>query len=226
MTFSLRKILSDQRDLLFFRPFKPDMANHGLDYLAWGLFTTWLVGVGRYWDHPDAQLWQYLGLGSVAYVFVLAGFLWLIALPLKPRNWSYRNVLLFVMLTSLPALLYAIPVERFMSLANAQAVNVWFLATVAIWRVGLLLKFLHKAAGFGQGAVVVVGFLPLVLIVAALTALNLERAVFDIMGGLGTSTPNDSAYAVLIVITVLSVWASPFLLIAYGVMVYKKQTAA
>ena len=105
MRYPVRKILEDQRDLLLFRPFRPDIRGHRDAYLAWGLLTTWLAGVGRYWDHPNAALWQYLGLGSVAYVFILALVLWLIVAPLKASNWSYSGVLIFVMLTSLPALL-------------------------------------------------------------------------------------------------------------------------
>ena len=61
-------------------------------------------------------------------MFVLSAFLWLIVAPLRPRNWSFIGVLIFVTLTSLPALLYAIPVEKFMSLENAQTANVIFLA--------------------------------------------------------------------------------------------------
>jgi len=218
----LAKILKDQFDLLIFRPFKPDLSDHWTAYLAWGLFVTWIVGVGRYWDHPSAQIWQYLGLGSIAYVFILALFIWAIAAPLQPKHWSYRNVLIFVTLTSLPALLYAIPVERFMSLANAQTANVWFLAVVAAWRVALLFRFFRTVAGLSVAATCVVGLLPLVLIVTALVVLNLENAVFEIMGGLREQTPNDAAYAVLILITGASVVASPFLLIWYLVLVVRR----
>ena len=45
MSFPLRKILADQRDLLLFRPFKPDLVNHWQAYLAWGLLTTGLAGI-------------------------------------------------------------------------------------------------------------------------------------------------------------------------------------
>jgi hypothetical protein len=223
MSFPLRKILADQRDLLLFRPFKPDLANHWQAYLAWGLFVTWLAGVGRYWDHPSAAPWQYAGLGSLAYVFVLAAFLWAIVRPLTPRPWSYRGVLIFVTLTSLPALLYAIPVEKFMTLENAQSANVIFLAVVAAWRVALLMVFLRRAAGLSALGVAVAGLLPIALIVTALVFLNLERAVFDIMGGNREQTQNDAAYIVLIFISVLSVVASPILLILYGVLMHRAE---
>lgn len=216
-------ILRDQRDLLLFRSVRPDLERHGSRYFAWGLFVTWLAGVGRYWDHPAAATWQYMGLGSVAYVFVMALVLWAVAAPLRPSGWSYFKVLIFVMLTSAPALLYAIPVERFMSLEAAQQTNAWFLAVVAAWRVGLLLRFLRGAAALSLGQTIVVGLLPLALIVTALTALNLEHAVFEIMGGLReVGTPYDSAYVVLILITVMSIFASPILLIAWLWMINAK----
>jgi hypothetical protein len=217
----VRKVLQGQRDLLLFRPFRPNIKEHWRAYLAWGLFVTWLAGVGRYWDHPNASGWQYAGLGSVAYVFVLSAFLWAIVAPLRPRNWSFVGVLIFVTLTSLPALLYAIPVEKFMSLAAAQTANVIFLAIVASWRVALLIVFLKRAAALTATGVTVASLLPLTIIVTALAALNLEKAVFEIMGGNMQQTQNDAAYFILLVITVLSVVLSPVMLIIYCVLVYR-----
>lgn len=216
------KVLKDQFDLLFFRSFKPNLREFWHAYLIWGLVITWLTGVGRYWDHPNAQIWQYLGLGSVAYVFVLAFLIWAFAAPLKPAHWSYRNVLIFVTLTALPALLYAIPVERFMSLENAQTANVWFLALVALWRVALLFDFLRSAADLRISEAFVAGFLPLVLIVTALVALNLESSVFEIMAGMRDQTSNDGAYLALILINTVSIIASPVLLIWYVVLLVQK----
>jgi hypothetical protein len=53
---------------------------------------------------------------------VLAAILYLVVKPLRPANWTYSSVLIFVGLTALPGLLYAIPVERFVSLEYAQTV--------------------------------------------------------------------------------------------------------
>lgn len=217
------KVLQDQRDLLLLRPFRPDLKDHASIYLAWGMGITWLAGIGRYWDHPNASTWQYLGLGSVVYVLVLAAILYVVVMPLRPANWSYRTVLVFVTLTSLPALLYAIPVEKFMALSAAQTANVLFLAVVATWRVIMLLLFLRRAAGLSRAEVAVTGLLPLALIVTSLVVLNLERAVFDIMGGLREQTSNDSAYAVLWLISLMSVLASPVLLVAYLVLIARRR---
>lgn len=217
------KVLSDQRDVLLFRRVDLDLDRYQRQYLAWGLLTTWLAGVGRYWDHPSASLVQYMGLGSIVYVFLLSLLIWGVAAPLKPARWSYTHVLVFVMLTSLPALLYAIPVEKFMSLPAAQLTNMLFLAVVAAWRVALLLRFLLTAAGLSWPATLVAGLLPLALIVTALTMLNLEKAVFDIMGGLREQTQYDSAYGVLVMITALAWLASPVLLLAYAVLASRAQ---
>ncbi len=186
-------------------------------HLLVGLACTWVVGIGRWWDDPKAGLVQHLGLGSVLYVFVLAALLWILVLPLCPERWSYRMVVTFVSLTSPPALLYAIPVERFFPIDVAGQINLWFLAVVAAWRVALLVRFLVSVPGVGKVKGVVVSFLPLAAIVASLTALNLHRVVFSIMGGIAESdrTAHDAAYSVLVSLTLLAVMALPVLLAAY-----------
>ena len=214
--------------LLAFQRVVPDMKRLGPLYVAMGLAFAWLAGVGRYWDHPKAELWQHLGLGSVAYVFAMAFLLWLIVWPLNPRGWRYRNVLVFVALTSPPAILYAIPVERFMALEAARSANVWFLATVALWRVLLLWLFLQRAAGLSHVRVFIGTFLPITLVVVALSILNLQHATFEIMGGLGPAerTSQDAAYGILITMSFLSIFALPFLLIAYLFLAIKARPSA
>jgi hypothetical protein len=210
-------ILSDQWRLLTFRNPGPAIRDHWRAYLAFGLACTWLAGIGRYWDNPKAYGWQHLGVGSIVYVFVLALLLYLLIKPLRPSNWSYRNILLFTTLTALPALLYAIPVERFMSLPAAQSANAWFLGIVAAWRVSLLCVFLRRVANLSGAAMVVAVMLPLVVIVVALTALNLEHVIFNIMAGIREHerTGNDVAYQVVFAISMYSILAAPFLIIAY-----------
>lgn len=214
------EVLQTTGRLLVFRSAVPDLKRLGPLYLGLGLAFAWLVGIGRYWDNPRAGFWQHLGLGSVAYVFALALLLWLLLWPLKPRNWHYRTVLVFVALTSPPAILYAIPVERFLSLDGAQQMNVLFLATVALWRVILLCLFLRRSAGLRVFEVIVGTLLPITLIVVALAILNLEHVVFQFMGGLDPAqeTANDGAYAVLFLITLLSPPALLILVIAYLVL--------
>lgn len=219
----IKTLFHNEFRFLTFRKPSVHLRDHARAYLLIGLLTTWLAGVGRYWDNPRAVLWQYLGLGSVAYVFVLAFLLYFMLMPLKPKNWSYQNVLLFITLTAPPAILYAIPVERFMPLAQAAATNAWFLGVVALWRVALYAWFLRAMCGLKGLTHIVALLLPLTLIVFALTALNLEHVVFRIMGGImeDEKTANDMAYTVVLVISFVSFWAFPVLLALYGWCVYK-----
>lgn len=206
MKIEMRHVLIDQLRLLTFRLSRDEFGHLGRKHLLLGLCFTWIVGIGRWWDDPNANVLQHLGIGSVIYVFVLAAVIWLVIRPLNPSGWNYRHVLTFVAMTSPPAILYAIPVERFTDLATARSLNVWFLATVAIWRVTLLFFYLRRHARLKYIALFVASLLPLTAIVTTLTILNLEKAVFDVMGGLRDSgTSNDSAYGILFGLTFLSV---------------------
>jgi hypothetical protein len=224
----LLQIFKDQFRFLFFcRPSK-FISTHQNSYIAFGLVVTWLAGIGRYWDNPKASLFQHLGLGSVAYVLFLSVFLWVLFYPLKPKNWLFRNVLVFVSLCSLPALLYAIPVERFFPLSTAQTINAWFLGIVASWRVALLFVFLRRVAGLPKLTVVVATLLPITFIVVALSILNLEHVVFNIMAGISETSrsPNDRAYAIVLLLSLFSVYTSPFLAIAYAILAFKARRTA
>jgi len=216
-------ILADQFRLLTFQPTSPALAQHWKAYLAFGFIITGLAGIGRYWDNPRATWFQHAGLGSIAYILFLSALLWLVYRPLRPKHWRYRNVLLFVSLCSLPAWLYAIPVERFTPMATAQSVNVWFLAIVALWRVALLYVFLRRVACLGTGAVFVATLLPLAFIIVALSLLNLEHVVFELMAGIRPEqeTGNDQAYFVVILLSSLSLFLLPVLLVVYGILVYR-----
>lgn len=215
---NIRTLISETFRFLTFRSLSAAAATEWRSFLAFGMACTWLAGVGRYWDNPRASAWQMLGLGSVIYVFVLALLLWLVALPMRPRHWSYRNVLLFVTLTSPLAFLYAIPVEKFMPLGEATTLNAWFLAVVALWRVALLFHFLWRVARLKIIAVIVTTLLPLAGIVLALSMLNLEHVVFELMGGIPSDqrSSHDTAYLIVFALSFYSIFATPFLLVAYG----------
>jgi hypothetical protein len=209
--------------LLTFRLTRGEMLNFNYIHLIAGVIGTWIVGMGRYWDDPKASTLQHLGLGSVIYIFILAAFIWLILLPFKIEKWSYKTVLTFISLTSFPAIFYAIPVERFYSIATANTLNVWFLAIVALWRLCLLYYFLKHFTQLSVGNIITVTLMPICLIISTLTALNLHKVVFDIMGGYREPTAHDGAYGVLMFLTVISVILTIPLLIAYGVGIYNRQ---
>jgi hypothetical protein len=129
---SWRDVILTASRILTFRASRDELINLGWRHLAFGLGCAWIVGVGRYWDNPKVGLLQHLGVGSVIYVFVLALFLWLVVWPLRPLDWSYFRFCTFVALVSPPALIYAIPVERFYDLNTANSINAMFLAIVAL----------------------------------------------------------------------------------------------
>ena len=83
--------------------------------------------------------------------------------------------------------------------------------------------FLRRTAGLSLVSVIVCTLLPLTIIVVALTALNLEHVVFNIMGGLrpDEQTANDGAYSVVVLLSLLSVMLAPVVLLAYAALVYR-----
>jgi hypothetical protein len=218
-------VLSTATRVLTFRASREELLALDGRHLAFGLLWTWIAGVGRYWDNPEASLLQHFGIGSVVYVFVLSAFLWAAIVPLRPDAWSYARLLTFVTLTSPPAVLYAIPVERFTSIASARTANVWFLAVVAAWRVALLFFFLARVARLRWYEVIVAALVPLCCVVVGLTLLNLEHVVFNIMGGLREDpSPNTDAYGFLFGLGMISMMALPVLGLVYVGMVIAAQT--
>lgn len=191
-------------------------------HLAFGLVATWLVGIGRYWDNPRVGWEQKVGVGSVVYVFALATVLFLTLLPFGVPAVRWRNLLTYVTLTAPPAVIYAIPVERWMTPAAARTTNVEFLGVVAAWRVALWLVYLVRVARVGWLGTMTSFLLPLCAIVGALCALNLERAVFDFMGGLDERqrTSADGAYGLVTGLAVLGfLLALPVLLMHLAAIV-------
>jgi hypothetical protein len=168
-----RRVIATAIRLLAFRLTEEEFSELSRWHLLFGMLCTWIVGMGIWWDDPHANLLQHLGVGSLIYIFALALLLWLVIWPLKPKLWSYFHVVTFVSLTSPPAILYAIPVERLTNLEKARALNVWFLAVVASWRVALLFFYLYRHARLRASCIIVSALLPVTLIVNALTVLNL-----------------------------------------------------
>jgi hypothetical protein len=193
--------------ILGFRAKTEDYADLDVKDLGLGLFATWLVGVGRYWDDSKAQLAQHLGLGSLAYVFVLGTLLWLICKPAMPEKVSWFGILVFVTMTSPPAAFYAIPVELWMSLESANQINLIFLCIVALWRVLLYLQFLSRGVGMNLLQTFVCGIMPIAVILGALVALNLHHVVFNIMGGIreADKTSQDATYGMMWFLSIVSI---------------------
>lgn len=206
--------------LLSFRLSREQMLEFDKRHFAAALTGTWIVGMGRYWDDDKASLLQHLGLGSVIYIFVLAAFIWIIVKPFEVAAWNYFTVVTFIGLTSFPAILYAIPVEKFVSIGTANSINVWFLAIVAVWRLCLLHYFLKRFTRLSYGNIFTITLMPICLIISTLTALNVHRVVFNIMGGVRNPTPHDSSYFVLMFLTVISALLTIPLIVAYAFGIY------
>lgn len=196
--------------LLTFRATVEDYESAGRRELIAGLIGCWIVGMGRYWDDPRATALQHTGIGSVVYVFVLAAAMWFIVKPVAPARFDYLRIVGFIAMTSPPAALYAIPVERWMSLESANHVNLWFLGVVASWRVALWMHYLRRRGQLPVWLLICVAVMPLAGIFIALLALNLHHVVFNIMGGIRDAdrTSRDAAYHVLLGLSFVSVPAS------------------
>jgi hypothetical protein len=222
---SWRSVIATTVRLLTFRATHEDLVNVHARHLIFGVLCAWTVGIGRFWDNTRAGLFLHSGLGSVVYVFVLSLMLWLIVWPLKPKNWSYFRVAVFVSLVSPPAIIYAIPVEKFYSIDTANSINVWFLTIVAAWRVALLFFFLRKLGELNWFEIITASLLPLTLIIVILAMLNLERVVFNFMGGLSERSGNDAAYEVLFGLSLISFVLFVPSLICYIALVFSKYEA-
>ena len=175
--------------------------------------------MGRWWDDPTANMVQHLGIGSLLYVVGLSGLLYVVLKPIRSETIGYRHMLTFVCLTSPPGILYAIPVELFMTVEDARAMNVGFLTVVAVWRVALLFFYLRRAAELSFTDLLCCALMPISGIVWVLTLLNYERALLNIMAGLvRRGNSNDDFYEVVLAVTALSVYVFPVLL---GIWIYK-----
>jgi|CXWL01.1.fsa_nt_gi hypothetical protein len=187
-----------------FRFSADDYSNLTVQDLWYGLALTWLVGMGRNWDNPGASFFQHLGVGSIAYVFVLAAFLWILYKPIVQSLLTYRQLLTVIILTSLPAMFYAIPVERFMPADSATSANAWFLLIVATWRVALLVHYLRVSCKRRVYSVFALIILPLALMVIIISQFHAERVVFNGMGGFRVREPHDDLYHILSWLYILS----------------------
>lgn len=190
--------------------------------LVFGLLCCWVVGIGRWWDDPHANLILHTGIVSVLYPFVLGTLLWLFMWPLRPGKWSYIRLVTYISMTAPPAILYAIPVEQFFAIKTAMDINAWFLVVVALWRLTMLLTYTIKATDLGVLESIAGSYGPIFAIVLILTELNLHKVVFDVMMGARQSPDNFEAggFQVLLLLGLLmSVAAIPFLLFYVGLAI-------
>jgi hypothetical protein len=113
-----------------------------------GLLFVLSAGFAREYDgedllHESRHLLLPLG-ASLVTSLLLFGLVWLVE-----RGWrrgeqsfgqAYRSFLGLYWMTAPLAWLYAVPVERFLSPADAVRANLWLLGIVALWRVVLMVR--------------------------------------------------------------------------------------
>lgn len=212
----LRVACVDLWRFLTFRATIADYDRFGVPHFVLGLAATWLVGIARNWDLPDAPLFARLGLASVGYIFFMTMMLWLSGFLPSPTRRGYGKVLTIVAMTAPPGLVYGIPVERFMSSSSAQSTNLTFLGIVATWRVTLAVHFFIRGCQNKWFTSVAIVFLPIVLLIMSLVATGRAGYVMDIMGGVrdrsGPQSAVDDAIA--------SLFCLSFPLAVVGVIVY------
>jgi len=221
---SIGAILADFVRFAVFKPLKGDPAKHWRTYLLVGAAITWVVGFGRYWDDAEEPLLLRSGFTSIFYTLALSAFIWLIVLGLKPERWSYRNVLLMVMMTALPGIIYAIPVEMFMSNESAGAVNMLFLAIVAGWRMALYYTFLKRVAKLPPVASLVGWLLPPTVILAALGFYGITYVIAGGMAGVRDEVDPQMASMQVIAYLGLASWVClPILALIYVVLLFERR---
>lgn len=216
-------IVSDFYRFAFFKPLKGDIARQWPAYLLVGFAITWMVGFGRTWDLDAAPLWIRTGATSVVYTLVLALLIWAIGAPLGAQRWSYRNILLMVLMTAAPGIVYALPVERIMPADAARATNMLFLLLVATWRMALFHHYLSAVAKLDGAAKTVAWLLPPTIIVVPISAFGLLQAIASGMGGVRDRAEHGAVSEIAIMILAIASWlALPVLLITFVVLIMRR----
>lgn len=203
------------------------VARFGRTHLAVALALVWIAGMGRHWDDERAGPWMRSGVFSIGYALALAMLLHLSSLALRPRFPSYFRTLVCVGFTAPPALLYALPVERWMEPEFAIDCNLGFLFVVACWRVLAWIAWLHRVQGLPIRMALTSAALPLAGIVSALALLNLHHVTIDTMSGIQRPrSPEHDSYEAVVVLSVIAVLSSPIWLSIYVLDVVRCQKAA
>lgn len=185
-----------------------------------GLVFVLSAGFAREYDGEDllAEPWH-LALplvASLATSFVLFAFVWSL-----DRGWNreeqpfkeaYRSFLGLYWMTAPLAWLYAIPVERFLSPAEAVRANLWLLAIVAAWRVILMIRVVSTLFQFSIWR----AMFPVLLFADSLAVVILfltPLPVFSLMGGIRLSESEQIIQATAFTVGFIGVVSWPVWLI-------------
>ena len=217
--FNIPKALRTIFRTLTFRAKREELKENVAARLVTALVITWIVGIGRWWDDPrDLPFFVRMGVGSVLYVFGMAAILWATFAPLVSERLGAHHFVAFVASTSLPGLVYAVPIERWTDMDTAATYNVFALLFVSVYRVSLLIWFCLRINKLNWTESMVVTFLPISVIAFSLTALGHAASVMDIMGGLRDRMSKSDMEMIVGLIGCLSVVCGPVLLLIYIAM--------
>jgi hypothetical protein len=183
-----------------------------------GLLLVFSAALAREYDGQDLlhEPWHlFLPLiASLATSFVLYLLLrvvgWFRAAGWKPFWSGYWSFLGLYWMTAPLAWLYAIPVERFLSAADATRANLWLLAIVSLWRVLVITRVASVlwSVAFGAALQPVMLFADTVAIVLVILT---PRPILSVMGGIRVSEAElviDNASTAVLLLGILSwpVW--------------------
>lgn len=194
-------------DILTFRFTAEDCDSFNYRHLLFGLFTTWLVGIGRAWHNPRVAEFQHWGVGSLGVVVGIALLIYIIVWLLRPEHWSFFNVLTFVSLTALPGAMFVYPYPS----GETKAL---LLLILSVWRVALLGVYIVRYSELEAKYCFYSIYLPCGLTLVGLTMLNLQHATFAIMGH-APSTPDNTSYEWLLLLSILSFFPTCIIFISY-----------
>lgn len=124
----------------------------------------------------------------------------------------YRSFLGLYWMTAPLAWWYAIPVERFLAPASATAANLWLLALVSLWRVGLMTRViavLFNARAWPSFFVVMFFADTVALVILRLTPLP----IFQLMGGIRLSPSEQTIQATAFLVGFIGIISWPVWLI-------------
>lgn len=207
--------------ILGFSAKREEIEANAAPLLIVALVITWIVGLGRWWDDPrEVPIFVRMGFGSVLYVLSLAAALWMVAYPITLDRMGYRSFLAFVAATSLPGLVYAVPIEQLAGDNAASTYNLNALGFVSLYRVSLLVWFYWKILEIDFGNAVVATLLPISGIVLALTGMGHGARVMDIMGGLRDRMPKSAMEEVIGLLGCLAWVVGPVCLLIYLVVAF------
>jgi hypothetical protein len=194
-----------------------------------GLLFVLAAGLAREYDGEDlrSEPWHLLlplgaSLVTSALLYVLLkALLWLRGGEADGRKLSYRELLSLYWMTAPLALLYGIPVERFLSAGDATRANLTLLGIVSLWRVLVMtraLSVVYQVSFFRA-------LFPLMLFAdsVALALLSISpRPIMSIMGGIRLSESEQVLHNVSFTVNVLGFLSLPIWLIGALIAVCSK----